>query len=802
MTGKKRGLKTGLIEQKNFSTHLIAAIFFAISMVFAALPSPAEAQSYRFSTVTIEGNKRIEAGTILSYAGIARGQTVSAGELNDAYQRILGSGLFESVSLEPRGGRLVIVVKEYPTINKISFEGNKRLKDEDLAEFIKSRSRLVFSPTMAERDAEIIAEAYNQNGRLGAAVSPKIIRRSDNRVDLVFEIFEGGNVEVQRIGFIGNQAYSDARLRRVMQTKQAGLLRALIKKDTFLEDRLQFDQQVLRDFYLSRGYVDFRITSVNAELARERNGYFVTFNVEEGQQFRFGGISTTSEMDGVDAAEFQAILRVRPGIVYSPSLVENSIARMERLAIKKGIDFLRVEPRITRNDRDLTLDVEFVLSKGPRIFVERIDIEGNATTLDRVVRRQFKVVEGDPFNPREIRESAERIRALGYFSNAEVNAREGSSQDQVIVDVDVEETTTGSLTFGGSYSTNGGFGLVAQFQEKNFLGRGQVLNFSISGASDNKVYGLNFVEPAFLGRDVEFSFNIGYTTTDNQNSLFDTEVGDLSFGLEFPIGERARFGVRYALNSTEIKHSYGADTTPANGVRDCTEDGLTAACLGNIIAAEAARGQLWKSTLGYTYSFDSRLTGLNPNAGVLFEFSQDFGGLGGDVQSLKTTARLVAQTKILNEEVSLRATLAGGLLNTYGGPSSRITDRFLYGNDIIRGFTPDGIGPREIVGAEGINDALGGNMFATAKFEAEFPLGLPDEYGITGGLFYDVGSVWGLDTVNANVVGEDMSLRHVAGISIFWTTPIGPLRLNYSRALKKEAWDDEQQFEFTIRTEF
>ncbi|UYV39556.1 outer membrane protein assembly factor BamA [Rhodobacteraceae bacterium D3-12] len=770
-------------------------------MVLSLLPDAAEAQSYRFNSVNIEGNKRIESGTILSYAGIGRGQTVSAGELNDAYQRILGSGLFESVEIEPRGGTLAIKVKEFPTINRISFEGNKRLKDEGLAGFIKSRSRLVFSPTKAERDAEIIAEAYNQNGRLGAAVSPKIIRRSDNRVDLVFEIFEGGNVEVQRIGFVGNQVYSDRRLRRVLETKQAGLLRALIKKDTFLEDRLQFDQQVLRDFYLSRGYVDFRTVSINSELARERNGYFVTFNVEEGQQFRFGEITTTSEMPAAIAEEFQAILKVRPGIVYSPSLVENSIARMERLAIRKGIDFLRVEPRITRNDRDLTLDIEFVLSKGPRIFVERIDVEGNATTLDRVVRRQFKVVEGDPFNPREIRESAERVRALGYFGKADVNAREGSSADKVIIDVDVEETTTGSLTFGGSYSTDNGFGLVVSFQENNFLGRGQTLNFSASGATDTKVYGMRFVEPAFLGRDVEFHFDVGYQETDSSDTLYDTQIARLSFGLDFPIGERSRFGVRYGLNQSGISHDYLTDTTPADGVRDCMADGSTDSCLGDIIAGEAAQGDLLRSSLGYTYTFDSRLTGLNPNAGVLFEFSQDFAGLGGDVESLKTTARLVSQTKILNEEVTLRATLVGGILKTFGG-SSRVTDRFLYGDDIIRGFDADGIGPREIVAGEGVNDALGGNMFVTAKFEAEFPLGLPEEYGITGGVFYDVGSVWGLDTVNANVVGRDMSLRHVAGVSIFWTTPIGPLRLNFSRALKKETYDIEQNFEFTIRTEF
>lgn len=775
-----KGRQKGPIEQSKTFQPLIAAVFLCVSMIFVALPGTADAQSYRFSNVSIEGNKRIESGTILTYAGIARGQTVSAAELNDAYQRILASGLFESVSIEPRGSTLVIAVKEYPTINRINFEGNKRLKDDDLAGFIESKPRLVFTPSQAERDAETIAEAYSQNGRVSARVTPKIIRRSDNRVDLVFEIFEGKVTEVERISFVGNKAFSDRRLRRVLDSKQAGILRALVKRDTLVEDRLQFDQQVLRDFYLSRGYVDFRTTAVNAELANQRDGYFVTFNVEEGQQFRFGEISTISEISEADADEFQSVIRVRPGMVYSPSLVERTIARMERLAIKKGIDFLRVEPKISRNDRELTLDVEFALVKGDRIFVERIDIEGNATTLDRVVRRQFRTAEGDPFNPREIRESAERIRALGFFEKADVNAREGSSPDQVIVDVEVEEAPTGSLSFGGTYSTKGGLGLVVQFQETNFLGRGQEVRFSISGADDNRNYGLYFAEPAFLGRDVKFHFDIGYIETENYNSLYDTVKAKLGFGLEFPISENARFGVNYKFDRTKLDNYSGA---------------------GGILAAEVATGYRDHSSLGYTFSYDTRRTGLNPNAGVLLEFSQDFGGVGGDAEFIKTTGKMTAQTKVLNEEVTLRATLAGGAINTRGSTGTRVTERFLFHSDIIRGFALDGIGPREYA-AGTVDDALGGNFFATAKFEALFPLGLPEEYGVSGGVFYDIGSVWGLDATNANTIYDDFSLRQVAGISVFWKTPVGPLRLNWSKAIKKETFDKEQQFELTISTEF
>ena len=740
----------------------------------------AQAQSYSFNSVQIDGNQRIEAGTILSYAGIQRGQTVSAAQLNDAYQRILGSGLFEDVSIEPRGGTLLISVTEFPTINRINFEGNRRLKTEALEAIVQSQSRRVFNPATAERDAAAIADAYAQAGRLAATVNPRIIRRSDNRVDLVFEIFEGGLVEIERIGFVGNRVFSDNRLRRVLETKQAGLLRAVIQRDTFIADRIEFDKQVLQDFYFSRGYVDFRTTAVNSQLARERDGFFITFNVQEGQQFRFGAVTTSTDLPDVNPDDFFAALNIREGNVYSPIVVENNISRLERLAIQKGLNFVRVEPRIVRNDRDLTLDVEFALVRGPRIFIERIDVEGNATTLDRVVRRQFRVAEGDPFNPREIRESAERIRALGFFSNAEVNAREGSSPNQVIVDVDVEEQPTGSLSFGGAYGTNGGFSLVASFSETNFLGRGQRLGLTFSGAEENQAYELRFTEPALLGRDLAFDFELGYRETNNSFADYDTAIARFSPGLTFPVSESGRLRAYYKVESVEISNYENT---------------------GTLLAAEEAQGQLWSSSVGYTYSYDNRRTGLTPDTGYLLQFGQEFAGAGGDSTYIKTTARAQAQTTILNDEVTLRASLEGGLLNFTDG-TSRVTDRYLIGGSIMRGFAPDGIGPRERTPDGSVNDALGGNMYAVAKLEAEFPLGLPEEYGIRGGLFYDVGSVWDLDITSGNTLYEDFSLRHVVGVSILWDSVVGPLRFNFSKALQKEDFDDEQTFNLSVSTRF
>ncbi|MCX7565333.1 outer membrane protein assembly factor BamA [Sulfitobacter sp. F26169L] len=773
------------LEQYNHISTGLKGLAFSllITTAYVAPASQAFAQQYQFNSVMIEGNQRIGDSAILSQAGIGRGKAISAGQLNDAYQRLNNSGLFESVAIVPQGSTLKITVVELPTINRISFEGNRRIKDDALSSVISSTARRVFNPALAEKDANSIAQAYSNDGRLAARVQPKVIKRSQNRVDLVFEVFEGKNVEVERLSFVGNRKFSDRRLRRVLGTKQAGIFRRLVRRDTFVEDRVEFDKQVLRDFYFSRGYVDMRINSVNAQLTEERDGYFVGFNVQEGQQFQFGNITVTSDMPNVDGDEYAQYVKVKPGVVYSPTLVEADIARLERQAIRDGVDFMRVEPRVTRNDRDLTLDVEFVLSRGQRIFVERIDIEGNTTTLDRVVRRQFDSVEGDPFNPREIRQSAERIRALGYFETAEVNAREGSTPEQVVIDVDVEEKPTGSLNFGGSFSSNDGLGVAVSFAEENFLGRGQKLTLNVSTASDAKRYGFRFVEPSLLGRDVSFGLELDYSETNSSFSTYDSNRLTFRPSLTFPVSENGRLQLRYTAEQAEVT------------ARDPIEHGV-------MIQSDIDAGSLVASSIGYEYSYDTRRTGLDPNAGVLFRFSQDFAGLGGDQKYVRSVAKVIGEKKFLNEELTLRATLEGGALAWSSG-TNRAVDRFLLTPSQLRGFKPGGVGPRDAAGKN--NDPLGGNLYLVGRLEAEFPLGLPEEYGIRGGVFYDVGNLWDLSDVNLNggtAQGESGSFRHVIGVSLFWDTPVGPLQFNISDAIRKEDFDREQKFEITLQTQF
>ena len=559
-------------------------------------------------------------------------------------------------------------------------------------------------------------------------------------------------------------------------SKQAGRVRALVARDTYSPERIAQDRVLLTDFYRSRGYADFVIQNVDVALTNERDAYLVTFNVREGQKFTFANVSVSSEISGVDPTVFESAVKVRNGATYSPVPIETDINRIERLALQRGLNFVQVEPRITRNDRDLSLNVEYVLVSGPRIFVERIDIEGNGTTLDRVIRNQFRIVEGDPFNPREISQSARRIRGLGFFQNASVDTREGSSPNQVIVDVDVVEGPTGTLTFGANFNSDTGFGLVSAYRQSNFQGRGQRLNFEVSTAESNRRFGFGFTEPQLLGRNLRFGIDTTYATTNNENALYDTETFRLSPSLNFPVSESGRLTTYYAFEYTDLSD--------------------VSSSASQIIQDEAAIGAVTNHSLGYTYSFDTRRTGLNPNAGVLLRFGQEFGF--GDTQFIKSTALAGAEANVLNEEVTLRATLEGGYLSYQDG-SSRVTDRFFLSSRLMRGFTPGGIGPRD----EDTDDALGGNAFAVARLEAEFPLGLPSEYGISGGVFLDYGSVWDVgETGSANVLYDEPIARSVIGASIFWTTPIGPLRFNFTEPLDVQEFDNPKSFDVTISTSF
>lgn len=738
------------------------------------------AQAASFSSLTVQGNQRIEASTIRNFAALDLSNPVTPGQINAAYQRLIATGLFEAVKIIPNRGTLVVQVQEYPTINRINFERNKKLKDEKLAEIVTSRPRHTYSPAQAEADAALIVAAYRQAGRYTAEVKPKIIRRSDNRVDLVFEIFEGSVIEIERLSFIGNRSFSDNRLRRVLATKQAGILRQLIKSDTFVADRISFDKQVLTDFYVSRGFIDFQVLSVATEVVRDRSGFFLTFDVREGQSYKFGNITTSTELSEIVLDEFNKLLKVATGQTYSPAPMETTIELMEALATQKGLNFIRVNPQVTRNDKNLTLDINFVIERGPRVFVERIDIEGNDTTLDRVIRREFTVVEGDPFNPREIRAAANRIEALGFFETSNVTTREGSGPNQVIVDVNVKDKPTGSLGFGLTYSGSAGVGGTVNLSESNFLGRGQAVSFDLGGGQSATTYGVSFSEPRFLDKNLQLGFDLSQTKTTRLNASYDATNVGFTPSLTFPLSREGKLKVSYR---------YGVDT-------------LNNFYLNASPILKADKGSRTSGALSVSYIRDTRDSGLREKTGTIFRLTQEMAGLGGAARYSKTSFLVGGQTTTFNEEVSFSAELEGGFLIDQTG-TSNVSNRFFLNSDIMRGFRINGIGPRDTIA--GKKDALGGNMYAVARFESSFPLGLPEEYGIAGGVYLDVGTVWGLNAGSLALqpgVDASMHVRSTVGFSIFWKTILGPLRFNFSRALVKQTYDQPEVFSLTIGTRF
>ncbi|QHQ34717.1 outer membrane protein assembly factor BamA [Algicella marina] len=755
-----------------------------IAMV--TLAGDAVAQSARFSRIDVVGNQRIEADTIRVFAGVEPGETVSPADINEGVQRLFDTGLFEDVVIAPRSGVLVITVVENPTINIINFEGNRQLDDDTLRAIISLQPRRAYSRAGAEADAQAIIDAYAQSGRFAASVTPKLIRLDENRVNLVYEIFEGRVTEVQRISFVGNNVYSDRRLRRVVETGQAGILSFIFSNDTYDQDRLELDKQLLREFYLNRGYIDFEVRSATAELSRERNGFFINFTVSEGEQYSYGDTFVTTQAPGLDPAEFEQLVKLRSGSTYSAKEVETTIERLAFLAGQKGFAFVEVAPRITRNEATRTVDIEFELLEGPRVFIERIDVRGNTQTVDRVVRRQFRVVEGDAFNRREVQRAENRIRALRFFDKVETTVREGSGPDRAVVVVDVEEAPTGSLSFGATFAQEEGVAGTISLTERNFLGRGQAISIDLARGEDINTISFSFNEPALFDQDL----SVGFRTYYRENTFDESSVNTRNVGfvpqISFPLTEDSRLALRARISLDEITGGDTDDTSP-------------------ILLRE--EGDELTTSIGFVYTLDKRNSPIDPTAGFIFRLEQDIAGLA-DTSYSKTVASAQVYTSLFDEEVVLSAEAEGGVLVGFDD-ESRLSDRFVLGGDDFRGFARGGLGPRDRCtgcGSAGgdIDDALGGNMFAVARLEASFPIGFPEEYGIYGGLFADVGTVWGLydrDGVSGTI-DDGAKLRSSIGASIFWDSALGPLRFNYAVPINSEDGDEFERFRLTIDTRF
>ena len=772
--------------QKTSVSSLIASLFLGASTlaITTVLPESAAAQiSGRFSAILVSGNQSIPDQTVASLSGLDLSQPLSPADINAAIRRLVGTGLFADVDIRSAAGRLIIAVVENPTIAIVNFEGNKRISDSDLEAIVTSATRRPLDRPTIEADARRIAEAYQQQSRYSATVTPLVIPLEDGRSNLVFQISEGRTEQIQSVSFVGNQSFTDKRLRRTVSSSESGLLNFLYNSDNYSPERAAADQQALLSFYQDRGYPDVEVTAGLSEFALDRDGFFLTYSIREGASYDFGDASVSTSLAEVDIGDFNRFVRLRSGRTYSGSKVEKVVEAIEEEATRLGLPFLRAIPRITKNEADGSVDINFELVNGSRIYVERIDIRGNSQTLDRVIRREFDMAEGDAFNPRKVRQAENALRALRFFSQLQVSSRPGSTPESVILDVQVADQATGSFNFGANYSTDTGMSGTFSVTEANFLGRGQRFDLNLSYGETNKVASFGFTEPKFLGRDLAAGFDVFYRQSDRSESSFQTTEIGISPSIAFPLSDRTRMSFTYDLVSEEIRDTVIGTTSP-----------ITIAEEGTVI----------RSALRLNLSHDRRNSPVDPSAGYILRFGAEYAGLGGTANYTKATARAKGYFNLFDEALIFSADLEGGALYSNGGAGSRITDRFFLGGGKFRGFNVGGLGPRDNDGGT-VNDSLGGNYYAIARLDASFPIGLPQELGIRGGLFLDAGSVWGMDGVPVGASGAidtTAQLRASAGFALYWDTAIGPLVFNWANPFLTVAGDETQSFSVSVKTSF
>jgi outer membrane protein insertion porin family len=755
---------------------LLTTLFFLILII----PTNVSSQENIVSSIFVDGNKRISSDTIINISQIENGFEYNPSQINSALQRLKKSSYFKSVDILLLNNILTINVIENPTINSINFEGNSVLQNIEIQKLIFSRERETLSISKAEKDSDTIAAAYANTGRISAIVKPKIIELSENRVDLVFEITEGRITEVEKITFTGNRTFSDVRLRGIIATKQAGIFRRLIKSDTYVEDKLDYDIDLLKNFYANKGYIDFEV-STSVELTRNKDAFLINYIIKEGQKFSFNKVNFDISDVNIDQKSLIKLNKIKDGSNFDRRRITKLVEEIEIYLSKNSINFIEPVPILTRDNANLTMDVEIVLKKMQKLFVERIEIEGNSTTIDEVIRLQFDIVEGDPFSRRKVSKAVDKIRGLGFFSNVETNTRVGSSPERIIIEVKLKEKPTGSLGIGAGFNSSDGAIFTFNVNERNFLGKGQTVKLDFSSSPIEKQTTLGLEDPSFLGRNLSAGISFGQQTTTPTATPLRMEKIFFAPKLGFPLSRDSKLSVIYRYDQDDVELSSL-----------------------NVIASPLIKsdvGNSNKSAVILAYNLDKTNSVVTPTAGYNFKITQETNGLGGNISFSKTEFNFKTYRTAFRDDIILSSNLSSGVIV---GTDANITNRFFLGGDRLKGFRNQGIGPvdNSYSGSDSNGDPLGGKMFTSLSLEASFPIGVPEEYGIFGGIFIDTGSVWGLDNTDSGRIDDAANIRAAMGTSLFWDTIIGPLRFNFSRPIKKEKYDVVENFRFTVDTRF
>jgi outer membrane protein insertion porin family len=837
-----------------------ALIMFAAPVVAtlaaALVASPVAAQT--INSLQIEGNRRVEVDTIKSYFKAGPGGRLDQAAIDDGLKALIETGLFQDVRISTVGGRVLVTVVENPVIGKVAFEGNKKVKDEQLSAEVQSKPRGTLSRPMVQSDAQRIAEIYRHAGRYDVHVTPEIIEQPNNRVDLVFTINEGGKTGVKSIEFVGNQAYSSYRLKDIIKTRESNLLSFLGSGDVYDPDRVEADRDLIRRFYLKHGYADVQVVAALTEYDPDKKGFLVTFKIEEGVQYRVASVRFESSIATLDGNSLASFSRVSVGSTYNAESLEKSVEEMQIEASRRGYAFAIVRPRGDRNFENHTVSITFAIDEGPRTYIERINIRGNTRTRDYVIRREFDIAEGDAYNRALVDRAERRLKNLDFFKSVKITSEPGSSSDRVILIVDLEEKSTGDFSISGGYSTTDGALAEVSISERNFLGRGLFAKAAVTYGQYARGLSLSYVDPYLLDYRVALGLDAFYRQQLANNYIsYGTSTIGFSPRLGFALREDLSLQLRYSIYQQTISLPYylaNCNNNPANtntpfnpspawvnangvaaaqalGAVDATGVGLWCYSDGEAslpVRKELASGHTLTSSVGYSLNYNTLDNNKNPTDGLLIDWRQDFAGVGGDVTYLKSAVDLKYFTPLVADIVGL-IHVQSGILNKIGNNELRMLDQFQMGPNLVRGFAPNGIGPRDI-NPYGTMDALGGTKYWGASMELQMPFWfLPKEVGLKGAVYADAGGLydyqgptnWALTgevntpgcirpTNNPPNPGTCLGLqydtgnqvRSSVGVGLIWASPFGPLRFDYAVPLTKGQFDRVQQFKFGGGTTF
>jgi len=830
------------------------ACFVLAVMVLGAAPAlvpTGAAYAQTVSSIVVEGNRRVEANTIRSYFKPGPDGRVGAFQIDEAYKSLMATGLFQDVRIQT-GGRIVVSVVENPVINRIAFEGNSRVKDDQLKLEIQSRERGTLSRPVVQSDVQRVVEVYRRSGRYDVRVNPVIIDLPNSRVDLVFEINEGGRTNIKSVDFVGNRVYSGFRLKEVIRTAESGLLSFLQSNNIYDPDRIEADRELLRRFYLKHGYIDVRVLPPAVEFDPGRNGFVIKFIIEEGDQFRVGTVDVRSNVRALDPSQVRSRLRVSPGEIFNTEAVEKTVEDMTIEAARQGFAFVQVRPRADRDSQTHTVNLAFAIEDGARVYIEQINIRGNIRTRDHVIRREFDVAEGDPYNRALIARAERRLKNLSYFKEVKITTEPGSAPDRVIINVNLEEQSTGEFSVAGGYSTADGFMGEVSIGERNLLGLGLYAKAAVQYGQHAQGYQLSFVEPYLLGYRVAWGLDLSQKIQKStQFTSYETRTIGAATRFGFALREDLSLQLRYSIFQQKVTLPFNLQNcnnispdfvntfptpnnapavNPVGGTQvDCFADGEASLA----VRRELANGPVLTSLVGYDLSYNTLDNNRNPTSGILATLRQDFAGVGGDVNYLRTTANVRSYYEVFPDVVGLLS-LQGGIINGFGGKALkdegtnlRMLDHFQMGPQLVRGFAPSGIGPRDLTqfnfnGVPG--DALGGSMYWGASLEFQSPIYfLPKDAGVKFAVFADAGSLWNYkgplswDKTGEFIQGSicpptatlaqcpldnAMHVRASVGAGILWASPFGPIRFDFALPLMKEPYDRKQFFRFGGGTTF